>query len=149
MMRGLSLSPSEYVAQAVRTAGATLTLGVFIGSALTSGIAVGIAAAVLANEKVLRRLRVKAVEALTAARDAALSTQEGRALRRAVLHSGGAVDRAQTTRLPAPDADPQRQLAAQARGPEHGARCGRNVCSAVRAGPTRVDMTEAAPAADG
>ena len=59
MMRGLSLSPSEYVAQAVRTAGATLTLGVFIGSALTSGIAVGIAAAVLANEKVLRRLRVK------------------------------------------------------------------------------------------
>ena len=113
MMRGLSLSPSEYVAQAVRTAGATLTLGVFIGSALTSGIAVGIAAAVLANEKVLRRLRVKAVEALTAARDAALSTQEGRALRRAVLHSGGAVDRAQTTRLPAPDADPQRQLAAK------------------------------------
>ena len=113
IMRGLSLSPSEYVAQAVRTAGATLTLGVFIGSALTSGIAVGIAAAVVANEKVLRRLRVKAVEALTAARDAALSTQEGRALRRAVLHSGGAVDRAQTTPLPAPDADPQRQLAAK------------------------------------
>ena len=109
MMRGLSLSPSEYVAQAVRTAGVTLTLGVFIGSALTSGIAVGIAAAVLANEKVLRRLREKAVEALAAARDAALSTQEGRALRRAVLHSGSAVDRGQTT----PDADPQRQRAAK------------------------------------
>ena len=109
-MRGLSLSPSEYVAQAVRTAGVTLTLGVFVGSALTSGIAVGIAAAVLANERVLRRLRVKAVEALTAARDAALSTQEGKALQRAVLHSGGAIDQAQTT-TPLPD--PQRQLAAK------------------------------------
>mmetsp|Transcript_27530 Transcript_27530/g.65051 ORF Transcript_27530/g.65051 Transcript_27530/m.65051 type:complete len:138 (-) Transcript_27530:89-502(-) len=111
MMRGLSLSPSEYVAQAVRTAGVTLTLGVFVGSALTSGIAVGIAAAVLANEKVLRRLRVKAIEALTAARDAALSTQEGQALHRAVLHSGGAVDQAQAPSPPAPD--PQRQLAAK------------------------------------
>ena len=110
MMRGLSLSPSEYVAQAVRTAGVTLTLGVFVGSALTSGIAVGIAAAVLANERVLRRLRVKAVEALTAARDAALSTQEGQALQRAVLHSGGAIDQAQTT---TPPPDPQRQLAAK------------------------------------
>ena len=111
-MRGLSLSPSEYVAQAVRTAGVTLTLGVFIGSALTSGIAVGIAVAVLANEKVLHRLRVKAVEALTAARDAALSTQEGRALRRAVLHSGGANDQSPTT-TPPPAPDPQRQLAAK------------------------------------
>ena len=108
-MRGLSLSPSEVVAQAVKSAGVTLTLGVFVGSALTSGIAVGIAAAVLANEKVLRRLRAKAAEALAAARDAALSTQEGRALQRVLLHSGSAIDQP-----PPPLAqDPQQQLAAK------------------------------------
>ena len=117
-MRGFSLSPSEYVADAIKQASVTLTLGVFVGSALTSGIAVGVAAAVLANETVLYRLRARAVEALTAARDAALSTQEGRALQRALLQSGGAVDQGalgaiRPPVLSPPALDPQQQLAAK------------------------------------
>ena len=77
------------VREAMRQASVSLTLGVFIGSALTSGICVGIAAAWLANEKVLRRLRVKAVEAFSQAREAALSTREGQALQRVLLESAG------------------------------------------------------------
>ena len=72
--------PSDVMGAAMKQAGISVTIGVFIGSAMTSGIAFGLAAAWLANERVIRRLKSKAVEALSSARDAALSTQEGQAL---------------------------------------------------------------------
>ena len=60
----LAATPAGYVTQAIKQASVSLTLGVFVGSALTSGIAFGIATAWLANERVLRRLRAKALEAV-------------------------------------------------------------------------------------
>ena len=82
-----ALSPKDYVAQAIRQAGMSVTLGVFIGSALTSGIAVGLVTAYYANERVFGRLRAMLFETVSAARDAALTTREGKALQRALLRS--------------------------------------------------------------
>jgi len=89
-MPTVTLSPSDYLASAIKNASVSLTLGVFMGSALTTGIAVGIAAAWIANEKVLRRLKNNALSVLTNARDEALSTREGQALHRALLAVPGA-----------------------------------------------------------
>ena len=82
-------SPSELMAQALKQASVSLTVGVFIGSALTSGIAVGVAAAWVANGRVLPRLCFQALDAVSAVKDVALSTREGRALHRALLQSVG------------------------------------------------------------
>eukprot|EP00316_Scyphosphaera_apsteinii_P020857 CAMPEP_0119317334 /NCGR_PEP_ID=MMETSP1333-20130426/42816_1 /TAXON_ID=418940 /ORGANISM="Scyphosphaera apsteinii, Strain RCC1455" /LENGTH=351 /DNA_ID=CAMNT_0007323235 /DNA_START=20 /DNA_END=1075 /DNA_ORIENTATION=+ len=79
--------PADFVSQTIRQASVSLTLGVFIGSALTSGIVFGIAAAWLANERVFIRLRSKALETFSAARDAVLSTREGQVLQRALLQN--------------------------------------------------------------
>jgi len=81
----LALAPSDYLIRALRQQGASLTFGVFIGAALTSGAVCGAAAFVLANEALLRRLRQSAAQLVVAARDAALQTAEGRAIGRAVL----------------------------------------------------------------
>jgi len=97
-----ALSPKDYVSTAIRQAGVSVTLGVFIGSALTSGIAFGIAAAYIANERVLRRLRSKALDVVTAARDAALTTREGQALQRALLQSVGEEPTQSDTDVPSP-----------------------------------------------
>ena len=66
--------PNDYMASIVKSASVSLTLGVFIGSALTTGVAAGIAAAWVANEQVLRRLKSNVKAMLTLARDEALST---------------------------------------------------------------------------
>ena len=87
----VSLSPSEYMASVLKSASVSLTVGVFLGSALTTGIVVGVAAAWIANEKVLKRLKANALSMLTSARDAALSTREGKALHQTLLALPGAV----------------------------------------------------------
>ena len=83
-----ALSPITMLKQA----SVSLTIGVFIGSALTSGIAFGVVTAYFANARVLRRLQAKAISTLSAARDAALSTREGQALHRALLNTVGDED---------------------------------------------------------
>ena len=55
--------PGEYLAQTIKQASVSLTLGVFIGSAVTSGLAAGLTAALLANNS---RLRHKVLEAASA-----------------------------------------------------------------------------------
>ena len=87
----VSLSPSDYMASVLKSASVSLTIGVFLGSALTTGIVVGVAAAWIANEKVLKRLKANALSMLTSARDAALSTREGKALHQTLLALPGAV----------------------------------------------------------
>lgn len=86
--------PNDYMASIVKSASVSLTLGVFIGSALTTGVAAGIAAAWVANEQVLRRLKSNVKAMLTLARDEALSTREGQALHQALLAAPEAVARA-------------------------------------------------------
>lgn len=76
---------SEYLSRALKQASVSLTLGVFLGAALTTGAAFGLAAAYFANDRVIQKLRKAAVTVVTTARDAALSTREGRALSNAVL----------------------------------------------------------------
>ena len=87
----VSLAPSEYVSNLIRQSSLSLALGVFLGSALTSGIAFGLAAAWVANRKVLLRLQSKAVEIASEARDQVLSTREGQALQRVLLAAPAAV----------------------------------------------------------
>ena len=87
----VSLSPGDYMASVLKSASVSLTIGVFLGSALTTGIVVGVAAAWIANEKVLKRLKANALSMLTSARDAALSTREGKALHQTLLALPGAV----------------------------------------------------------
>jgi len=67
-------SPSNLISEAIKQAGLSVTLGCFIGSALTSGIAFGVATAWVANREVLRRLFSGALEILSATHpvDAAL-----------------------------------------------------------------------------
>ena len=67
----------------------SLTVGVFLGAALTSGFTCGILAFYFANENVVRRLRVAAKDLATTARDAVLSTEEGQAIKLAVLKTAG------------------------------------------------------------
>jgi len=63
----MSSRASDLLSQAVRHASVSLTLGVFVGSAVTSGVAFGVTAAWLANKHVLRKLFANAAEALSAA----------------------------------------------------------------------------------
>lgn len=83
-------SPAEYLARSLKQSSISLTLGVFIGAALTTGVAFGALTAWLANEKVLRRLVKHAGVVVHHARDAVLNTREGRALARALLAAPGA-----------------------------------------------------------
>ena len=84
-MVGLSsMSPEKLMGDYMRSASFSLTMGVFIGSALTTGVAAGVAAAWVANEKVLRRLKQNVFALLTSARDEVLETREGQALRQAL-----------------------------------------------------------------
>ena len=76
---------SEYLHRSLKQASMSLALGVFLGAALTTGTAFGLAAAYFANDKVLKKLRKAAVTVVTTARDAALNTREGQALANAVL----------------------------------------------------------------
>jgi len=78
-------SPSEYIARSVRQGGISVTIGVFIGASVTTGILFGLATAWLANERVLRRLVKNAGVLVHHVRDAALNTREGRALAKALL----------------------------------------------------------------
>ena len=64
--------PADYLSSMIRQSSMSLTLGVFIGSAMTSGIACGVLAAYLANERLLRRLRGTLLEMASAAREAVL-----------------------------------------------------------------------------
>jgi hypothetical protein len=82
-------SPSEYLARTIKQSSISLTIGVFIGAALTTGVAFGAVTAWLANEKVLRRLVKHASVVVHHTRDAVLNTREGRALARALLASPG------------------------------------------------------------
>jgi len=77
-------TPSEYLLKGLRQQSLSLTFGVFIGAALTSGAVCGAVAFYLANENVLRRLRANASTLVFAARDAVLQTTEGQVLERAV-----------------------------------------------------------------
>jgi hypothetical protein len=78
-------SPAEYLARLLKQSSISLTLGVFIGAALTTGVTFGAVTAYLANEKVLRRLVKHAGVLVHHTRDAVLNTREGRALARALL----------------------------------------------------------------
>jgi len=76
---------SEYLSRALRQASISLTLGVFLGAALTTGAAFGLAAAYIANDRVIHKLRKATVAVIKTARDTALNTREGQALANAVL----------------------------------------------------------------
>ena len=79
----LARMPQELVYSTLRQMSVSLGLGVFIGAATVTGCAVGVAAAYVANEAVLRRLRQRAEHWLGEAREAALRTREGKALAKA------------------------------------------------------------------
>ena len=76
---------SEYLSRAMKQASVSLALGVFLGAALTTGTAFGLAGAYFVNDRILHKLRSAAVLFVTSARDAALNTREGQALANAVL----------------------------------------------------------------
>ena len=84
-------NPADVVTRTLKQASVSLTVGVFLGSAVTTGVAFGLAAAWFANERVLCRLRDSAFALAASARDHALSTREGQALQRALLAAPGAV----------------------------------------------------------
>jgi len=90
------MSPSGYLTQHIKQAGFSFTLGVFVGSAVTMGLAFGLLTAWVANEKVLRKIRTKALELVSAAHNSALKTQEGQALHRALLALGSSEAPART-----------------------------------------------------
>ena len=81
-------SPGEYLSRSLRQSSISLTLGVFLGAALSAGLAFGLAAGFFAQEKVLGDLYKRATSLLTSAKDAALATQEGQAVHRAILGAG-------------------------------------------------------------
>jgi hypothetical protein len=63
-------SPSGYMAKALREASFSLTLGVFLGAALTSGAVCGVVSFYVANERLLNRLRGQVKLLALTARDA-------------------------------------------------------------------------------
>jgi 2-dehydro-3-deoxyphosphogluconate aldolase/(4S)-4-hydroxy-2-oxoglutarate aldolase len=77
--------------RALREASVSLSIGVFLGAAVTSGVAFGIAAAWLANKKVLSRLQEHAGALVGTAREAVLKTREGQALASALLAAPAAL----------------------------------------------------------
>ena len=81
-------SPSEFLARSVRQSSVSFTIGVFVGAAITTGVAVGAVIAWAANDKVLRQLTARATGMITSARDAALSSREGQVITRALLRAG-------------------------------------------------------------
>ena len=90
MVKLFERSADGFLKASIKQMSFSLTLGVFLGAALTTGAACGIAAFWLANEKVVRRLRGHALQIVSSARDAALGTREGQALSRALLAAPGA-----------------------------------------------------------
>ena len=92
MSRLFSSASDSFFKASIKQVSFSLTLGVFLGAALTTGAAAGLAAFWLANEKVMRRIRAHALNLVFSARDAALGTQEGQALSRALLSAPGAAD---------------------------------------------------------
>ena len=65
-------APSNYLRATLRDASFSLTLGVFLGAALTSGAVCGAAAFFIANERLLNRIRGQVKLLVLSARDAAL-----------------------------------------------------------------------------
>ena len=74
------VSPSTLLVNGLKQQGFSLTLGVFLGAALTSGAVCGAVAFAVLNETVLRRLRRNAALLAISARDAALGTLDATAL---------------------------------------------------------------------
>ena len=65
-------SPSDFFLRGLRQQGFSLTVGVFLGAALTSGAVCGALAFVVANERLLRRAKDNVTALIVAARDTAL-----------------------------------------------------------------------------
>ena len=90
MAKLFSNASDGFLKASIKQMSFSLTLGVFLGAALTTGAAAGLAAFWLANEKVMRRIRGHALQLVSTARDAALGTREGQALSRALLSAPSA-----------------------------------------------------------
>ena len=65
-------SPSDFFLKGLRQQGLSLTFGIFVGAALTSGAVFGATAVLLANERLLRQVRQNITGLALAARDVAL-----------------------------------------------------------------------------
>jgi hypothetical protein len=97
---GLITKPSDIMINSLRQMSFSFTVGVFIGAAITSGAAFGAMAFYLANGSVIKKLRENAAALVASARDAALSTEEGQALKQALTRA--ADQRSPASPLPSP-----------------------------------------------